>query len=140
MVVADLHPTWYATPKKKKKTFLASPCTAAFFQVAPTVGSIRSNQVNLTYHLNMCNTLFGLVRTCFDVALCLTLPRQTSPPGVNATNTRYGANETAGSNIWFNDGSQDPWQQARYALLPHHPHLLSFTVCSAAPTRLSTTS
>ena len=54
--------------------------------------------MNLTYHLNMCNTLFGL----------------TSPPNVNATNISYGGNETAGINIWFNDGSQDPWQRARY--------------------------
>jgi len=68
----------------------------AYFQNAPAVGSIRSQQINMTYHLGMCNTLFGNHQT----------------PDVNATNLEYGGNETAGTYIWFNDGSQDPWQQA----------------------------
>ena len=60
---------------------------------------------------------------------------------MNATNVCYGGNETAGINIWFNDGSQDPWQRARYAsvLVAVRGVLTLRPVCRRRPVRWSLT-
>lgn len=72
-------------------------CTEfAFFQVAPAKGSIRSSNVNLAYHQGVCKQLFGV----------------TALPDVNATNTYYGGAGWAGSNTYFSQGCEDPWQWA----------------------------
>jgi len=67
-----------------------------YFQNAPVQGSIRSRFVNATYHRNHCAALFG----------------QPLWPNTNMTNLYYGGNNTAGSRIFFANGSQDPWQRA----------------------------
>jgi len=73
----------------------------AYFQNAPPPGvAIRSQQINMTYHLQHCQLFFGGVW-----------------PDTNATNNYYGGNDTAmdtkgPGNIIFMQGSQDPWQQA----------------------------
>jgi len=85
----------------------------AYFQCAPAQNSIRSSWVNLTYHIDMCKLLFnGLV------------------PNVDATNTYYGANYTAGTNIWFSNGSQDPWQQASVMHWISDEEPLAFVNCT----------
>jgi len=83
-------------------------CTeVAYFQVAPEQGSIRSQAVNLQYHMDACNRMFGL----------------TALPDVQGTNDYYGGNQMAGSNIFFANGGEDPWQWAgvRQSLGPQLP-------------------
>jgi len=83
-------------------------CTElGYFQNAPAQGSIRSRFVNMTYHKTHCANVFGMPLW----------------PNTNATNEYYGGNNTAATNVYFNNGSQDPWQRAsvRSALSPSEP-------------------
>jgi len=50
----------------------------------------------MTYWIYSCNAIFG----------------GNLWPNTNATNTYYGGAQIAATNVWFNEGSQDPWQQA----------------------------
>eukprot|EP01114_Cavostelium_apophysatum_P017381 TRINITY_DN5154_c0_g1_i1.p1 TRINITY_DN5154_c0_g1~~TRINITY_DN5154_c0_g1_i1.p1 ORF type:complete len:477 (-),score=52.80 TRINITY_DN5154_c0_g1_i1:62-1492(-) len=67
-----------------------------FFQNAPSVGSIRSSQVNMTYHRWRCDTAFG----------------HNTWPTTDLTNLHYGGADIRGTNIYFLQSSQDPWQWA----------------------------
>ncbi|KAG5382471.1 hypothetical protein IGI04_033941 [Brassica rapa subsp. trilocularis] len=72
-------------------------CTElAYFQVAPANNSVRSQQINTEYHLNLCKSLFG----------------KGTYPDVEATNLYYGGHKIAATKIIFTNGSQDPWRHA----------------------------
>eukprot|EP00243_Klebsormidium_subtile_P012519 TRINITY_DN768_c0_g1_i1.p1 TRINITY_DN768_c0_g1~~TRINITY_DN768_c0_g1_i1.p1 ORF type:complete len:480 (-),score=53.98 TRINITY_DN768_c0_g1_i1:196-1635(-) len=72
-------------------------CTeVAYFQVAPVNGSIRSQKVDLLYHLDRCKYLFG------DGVV----------PQVDATNLDYGGKAIRAKRVFFTNGSQDPWRHA----------------------------
>uniref|UniRef100_M4F828 Serine carboxypeptidase S28 family protein n=1 Tax=Brassica campestris TaxID=3711 RepID=M4F828_BRACM len=72
-------------------------CTElAYFQVAPANNSVRSQQINTEYHLDLCKSLFG----------------KGTYPDVDATNMYYGGHKIAATKIIFTNGSQDPWRHA----------------------------
>ncbi|CAH9087127.1 unnamed protein product [Cuscuta epithymum] len=72
-------------------------CTeVAYFQVAPANDSVRSSGVDTSYHLNLCENVFG----------------KGIYPDVDGTNLYYGGTKIAGSKIVFTNGSQDPWRHA----------------------------
>ncbi|GAM21236.1 hypothetical protein SAMD00019534_044110 [Acytostelium subglobosum LB1] len=86
-------------------------CTEfGYFQNAPATGSIRSQMVNMTYHRTHCANVFGAPLW----------------PNTQATNDYYGGNQTAGTNIVFTNGSQDPWSRASITrqLYPSEPLLV----------------
>lgn len=64
--------------------------------VAPAVNSIRSQMVNLQYHLNQCAEAFGM-------------PMH---PITDAINAKFGGAEPKETNVFYSNGSQDPWQRA----------------------------
>lgn len=72
-------------------------CTeVAYFQVAPANDSIRSSQIDIKYHLDLCQNVFG----------------KSIYPDVFMTNLYYGGTKIAGSKVVFTNGSQDPWRHA----------------------------
>lgn len=74
-------------------------CTElAYFQVAPSVDNIRSSQVDLTWHHEMCKSLFG--------------SNLSWPPKVGETNLYFGGEDIEVSNVVFTNGIEDPWQWA----------------------------
>jgi pimeloyl-ACP methyl ester carboxylesterase len=81
-----------------------------YFQNAPAEGAIRSQFVNMTYHKTHCQNVFGIPLW----------------PDTNATNEYYGGNDTVATNIFFANGSQDPWQWAsvRSSLSQTEPALI----------------
>ncbi len=68
----------------------------AFFQTAPSSGSIRSHRVNLDYFKGFCAAVFGAGVW----------------PDVSKVVAEFGGNKPAGSQIFFLQSSQDPWQWA----------------------------
>jgi len=76
-----------------------------YFQNAPSVNSIRSPMVNMTYHQWRCGTAYGA---------------GTWPDTVR-TNIHYGGNDPQGTAIYFINSSQDPWQ---WAGVRHSPNWL----------------
>ncbi|KAJ3690305.1 hypothetical protein LUZ61_019469 [Rhynchospora tenuis] len=72
-------------------------CTeVAYFQVAPQNDSVRSEQIDSRYHLDLCKNVFG----------------EGVYPEVDMTNIYYGGSKIHGSRIIFTNGSQDPWRHA----------------------------
>lgn len=69
-----------------------------WWQIAPTTGSIRSQNVNNAWYAGFCSKLFG-----FDAEHL---------PAVDATNNYYGGARIAGYNIFFSNGVEDPWKWA----------------------------
>jgi len=67
-----------------------------YFQNAPAQDSIRSHNVNMTYHRWRCNTAFG----------------NNVWPNTIQTNNHYGGANIRGTSIYFINSSQDPWQWA----------------------------
>ncbi|BFI08382.1 hypothetical protein MPTK1_2g21240 [Marchantia polymorpha subsp. ruderalis] len=67
----------------------------AYFQAAYE-GSIRSSEVSVKYHLDLCANVFGAGMY----------------PEVEITNLFYGGTAIYGSKIVFMNGSQDPWRWA----------------------------
>jgi len=88
-VTVDINQNW-------RQWWFQTCAEFGFFQNAPSVNSIRSQYVNMTYWIYSCNAIFG----------------GNLWPNTNATNTYYGGAQIAATNVWFNEGSQDPWQQA----------------------------
>eukprot|EP01133_Synstelium_polycarpum_P004379 gene4379-5123_t len=89
-------------------------CTEfGYFQNAPDEGSIRSSLVNMTYHRTHCQNVFG--KPLF--------------PNTVATNEYYGGNETAGTNIIFLNGSQDPWSRASINVQEYPSEPTATTTC-----------
>eukprot|EP00475_Leptophrys_vorax_P004879 TRINITY_DN1291_c0_g1_i1.p1 TRINITY_DN1291_c0_g1~~TRINITY_DN1291_c0_g1_i1.p1 ORF type:complete len:396 (+),score=104.95 TRINITY_DN1291_c0_g1_i1:111-1298(+) len=91
-------------------------CTeVAYFQVAPKIFSIRSHRITLEWHREMCNSIFGM-------NFGKDLPW---PPHVDETNVFYGGINVGGSNIFFSNGVEDPWQWAGVrAWVPKGSHIL----------------
>jgi len=88
------------TPSKWQPTSRAwrwQKCSElAYFQNAPMSNSLRSTKyVTMEYNSNQCKEIFGQVI-----------------PNTNAANQYYGGKEIAGTNIFFSDFSDDPWQRA----------------------------
>lgn len=71
----------------------------AYFQVAPEEGiSLRSQQVNLEYHLEQCRRIFNL----------------TSPPPVEAINAKFGGQTPTSKRVFYSSFSDDPWLEASF--------------------------
>lgn len=68
----------------------------AYFQTAPAENSLRSTNVNLTWHLSHCEKVFG----------------QKLFPRVFETNSYYGGANIKATNVYFANSSQDPWKAA----------------------------
>jgi len=68
----------------------------AYFQIAPTKGSIRSTSITLDYHLQQCQQMFGIKMM----------------PSTERINQYYGGDKINGTHIFFSDFSDDPWQTA----------------------------
>eukprot|EP01116_Phalansterium_solitarium_P011372 TRINITY_DN2702_c0_g1_i1.p1 TRINITY_DN2702_c0_g1~~TRINITY_DN2702_c0_g1_i1.p1 ORF type:complete len:504 (-),score=120.63 TRINITY_DN2702_c0_g1_i1:167-1585(-) len=81
-----------------------------YFQTAPPTNSIRSQTVNISYFQTHCQQVFQM-----DLW-----------PDTVATNEYYGSNKTAGTRIFFSNGSQDPWQRAsaRGGVPPNEPGVI----------------
>ncbi|EGC31013.1 hypothetical protein DICPUDRAFT_83068 [Dictyostelium purpureum] len=86
-----------ADPAKADRQWWFQTCAAlGYFQDAPLSGSIRSSMVNMTYFKTHCQQVFGIPLW----------------PNTAAVNIHYGGNNTAGTNILYTNGSQDPWSRA----------------------------
>jgi len=68
----------------------------AYFNTAPPHNSLRSSYLNITYFKSRCESAFGA----------------NVWPNVDETNWNYGGKDFAGSNVYFTNGSQDPWIEA----------------------------
>ncbi|KAL2644735.1 hypothetical protein R1flu_012322 [Riccia fluitans] len=79
----------------------------AYFQVAYE-NSIRSSEVSIKYHLDLCSNVFGAG----------------TYPEVDVTNLYYGGTAIYGSKIVFLNGSQDPWRWASKQTSPGEPSFL----------------
>lgn len=74
---SDYDSDQFADPAKggNARSWWWQKCTElAYWQVAPAQGAIRSHNVNVTYHRDLCKRVFGL----------------TQLPKVDDTNTFYG--------------------------------------------------
>jgi pimeloyl-ACP methyl ester carboxylesterase len=87
-----------ANEGKADRQWWFQTCTElGYFQNAPKTGSIRSALfVNMEYHRTHCLNVFG----------------KPLWPDTAATNAYYGGNHTAATQVYFANGSQDPWQRA----------------------------
>ncbi|CAK9205656.1 unnamed protein product [Sphagnum troendelagicum] len=86
-----------AGPHSGDRQWWYQVCTeVAYFQVAPTENSIRSAGVDTKYHLDLCANIFG----------------EGTYPEVEITNLYYGGSGIKATNIYFTNGSQDPWRHA----------------------------
>jgi pimeloyl-ACP methyl ester carboxylesterase len=68
----------------------------AYFQVAPQTDSLRSQLIDMKYVLQQCVEVFGAGTF----------------PATSVTNLYYGGIRPNGTNIFFSDFSDDPWQRA----------------------------
>jgi len=82
--------------KADRQWFFQTCSELAYFQNAPSEGSIRSHMINMTYHRTRCQAVFEL-----DLW-----------PDTDATNEYYGGDHIAATKVFFANGSQDPWQHA----------------------------
>eukprot|EP01138_Halocafeteria_seosinensis_P014312 gb/GECG01014612.1/.p1 GENE.gb/GECG01014612.1/~~gb/GECG01014612.1/.p1 ORF type:complete len:219 (+),score=8.47 gb/GECG01014612.1/:1-657(+) len=77
-------------------------CTElAYFQVAPQQNSLRPQAVDFEYHIDQCKSIFN-----FD---------SYGGPATQAINDRFGGaepNTKNASNIFYSNGSDDPWKMA----------------------------
>lgn len=86
-------------------------CTElAYFQTAPKDNPIRSKKVDLDWHRESCNTIFG--KSLMDTIW---------PPKVEDTNNIYGGVDFSGFNVFFTNGVEDPWQWAGIRENPADP-------------------
>eukprot|EP00698_Gefionella_okellyi_P009139 TRINITY_DN2299_c0_g1_i2.p1 TRINITY_DN2299_c0_g1~~TRINITY_DN2299_c0_g1_i2.p1 ORF type:complete len:340 (-),score=80.75 TRINITY_DN2299_c0_g1_i2:21-1040(-) len=76
------------------RQWMYQSCTEfGYWQTAPAQNSLRSDLITVAWHRSVCAKLFGM----------------TLIPDTTATNLRYGGNNTAGTNIFFVNGGDDPW-------------------------------
>ncbi|EGD72612.1 hypothetical protein PTSG_04347 [Salpingoeca rosetta] len=82
----------------------------AYWQNAPVVNSLRMSLLSMNYHKQRCEFMFA--KGVF--------------PDTQGTNKYYGGKHPNGTNIFFSDFSDDPWQQAsvRTTLSPALPYEL----------------
>lgn len=88
----------------------------SYFNTAPSRGSLRSETVNMDYHLKQCEAVFG----------------HKMWPSSEEINKRYGADEPNARNVFYSDFSDDPWQRASvdYSVSTTQPyHLATCTDC-----------
>lgn len=69
----------------------------AYFQIAPATGSLRSQRLTLSYALNQCQAIFGIPNMM---------------PSVTAINNQFGGPTPAETDVFYSNGSDDPWQRA----------------------------
>jgi hypothetical protein len=68
----------------------------AWFNTAPSQGSVRSESVNLDYHLKQCAEIFGYKMF----------------PAVTPLIKKFGGDSPTAHNVFYSDFSDDPWQRA----------------------------
>jgi len=81
-------------PNANMRQWMWQSCNEfGYFQVAPAENSLRSTQITIEWHLQVCQHLFN------------------SPmnPKVDWTNSYYGGQKLVTSNTVFTNGDQDPW-------------------------------
>lgn len=83
----------------------------SYFNTAPPSGSLRSQTVNLDYHLKQCAEIFG---------------EKIFPSSVEM-NTRFGGAFPHATNVFYSDFSDDPWQRASvtYPVSEVQPYFLA---------------
>jgi hypothetical protein len=85
----------------------------AWFNTAPTEGSIRSARVNLEYHLQQCAQVFGMKMI----------------PATKALNDKFGGPAPIAHNVFYSDFSDDPWQRASVDYPPSTDQPYHLTTC-----------
>lgn len=86
-----------ATPQRNERQWAWQTCSElAYFQNWHNNNSIRSRFVDMDYQLRHCKKVFGV-----DMI-----------PDTVGTNIYYGATNVAETNVFFANGSQDPWKRA----------------------------
>ncbi|KAJ3448085.1 peptidase s28 family protein [Anaeramoeba flamelloides] len=73
----------------------------AYFQIAPQTNPIRSPKITLDWHKQKCSTVYG----------------SGIWPNTQAIIDEFGSNEIKGTNIFFTNGANDPWQ---WCAVRHH--------------------
>eukprot|EP00898_Chlorokybus_atmophyticus_P003877 jgi/Chlat1/4490/Chrsp29S04427 len=91
----------------------------AYFQTAPKRNSVRSNVVDLVYHFKQCTDIFGK-----DATPNTRQTNQACTHGSKHSASEYGGATPNGTNIFFTDFSDDPWQWASVTKSPgaHEPY------------------
>uniref|UniRef100_A8Y7Q7 Uncharacterized protein n=1 Tax=Plasmodiophora brassicae TaxID=37360 RepID=A8Y7Q7_PLABS len=85
-----------------------------WFQIAPGTNSIRSKRVNMEWHRDRCEKLFG------DVLAF--------PPPCHRASIEYSGFDMSVSNVVFTNGVEDPWQWAGASAFSSSAHLRDSSV------------
>jgi pimeloyl-ACP methyl ester carboxylesterase len=85
----------------------------SYFNTAPSRGSLRSETVNLDYHLSQCAQIFG--KKMF--------------PSSKAMNEKYGGRFPKADKVFYSDFSDDPWQRASVSFPPGDQQPYALTYC-----------
>ncbi|KAK2954094.1 putative Thymus-specific serine protease [Blattamonas nauphoetae] len=87
---------------KSGRQWTYQTCTEfGYFQVAPAENSLRSKQITLEYHYDLCEKIFG---------------PEFRQPDIEATNAFFGGEDMLGTNIAWVNGAADPWM--RLSIIP----------------------
>ena len=86
----------------------------AWFNTAPASGSIRSQKVNLEYHLQQCATVFG----------------EKMVPAINDINRQFGGEMPVAHKVFYSDFADDPWQRASVSYPPAEDQPYSLAMCN----------
>lgn len=113
---------WYKTLQNTEidinsagRQWMYEYCTEfGFFQTPNHTFPLRSEEMNLEWWLDYCRRVFG-----DDFAA----------PADHAVNHYYGGLDIKGDNIFFLNGSEDPWQYAAMTSIKH-PHTFQSTMKS----------
>eukprot|EP00771_Trimastix_marina_P001251 gnl/Trimastix_PCT/2308.p1 GENE.gnl/Trimastix_PCT/2308~~gnl/Trimastix_PCT/2308.p1 ORF type:complete len:515 (-),score=188.89 gnl/Trimastix_PCT/2308:102-1646(-) len=81
--------------KSDRQWYYQSCVEFGYFQVAPKTNALRSQRINLEWHIDMCRRAFGV-------------PLK---PDTVYTNKYYGGQQPRGTRIYFPNGSLDPWRK-----------------------------
>jgi len=85
----------------------------SYFNTAPSTGSLRSESVNLQYHLDQCAAVFG----------------EKMFPSSPSMNVRYGGQFPKAHRVFYSDFSDDPWQAASVTFPPAEDQPFFLTHC-----------
>jgi hypothetical protein len=86
----------------------------SYFNTSPQRGSLRHPTVNLAYHLQQCEDMFGI---------------KNMYPASDAINNHFGGAFPTATNVFYSNFSDDPWQRASvdFSPSPDQPYFL--TMC-----------
>lgn len=85
----------------------------SYFNTAPPMGSLRSQTVDLQYHLQQCEAIFG--KKMF--------------PSSDEMNRVYGGQFPKATRVFYSDFSDDPWQRASVNFSPSEDEPYFLTTC-----------